>query len=71
MNQNESQVTKLTASAMGQLDPSALASRLKTLRLPMMRTCAMNLAVQAAKENWSHLDYLSAKSQLNWPLIPR
>ena len=33
--------------------------RLKKLRLPVMRTMAMQLADQAARENWTFLEYLS------------
>ncbi|MBU6237415.1 MAG: IS21-like element helper ATPase IstB [Planctomycetes bacterium] len=41
------------------LNPSELASRLKKLRLPTVRTSAVSIAEQAAKENWSHLEYLN------------
>jgi DNA replication protein DnaC len=59
MNQNETSTTKPTEPATRQLDPSAMVSRLKMLRLPTMRTSAITLAEQAAKENWSHLEYLN------------
>jgi DNA replication protein DnaC len=38
---------------------SELDGRLKKLRLPVMRTMATQLADQAARENWSFLEYLS------------
>lgn len=70
MNPNETPTTKSRESTTRLLNPSALDSRLTTLRLPAMRSCAMSLAEQAAKENWSHLEYLNEltilECQLRW-----
>lgn len=44
-------------------EPASIGERLKELKLPFMRQHFEALADAAAKEKWSHLDYLSALVQ--------
>jgi DNA replication protein DnaC len=59
MNQTNLNPTNTNEAHSKRPSLSELDGRLKRLRLPMTRTIATQLADQAARENWSYLEYLS------------
>ena len=54
-----SKVSRIADNSKPTIDTSKLPERLKSLRLPTLRETYLALAEQAAREQWTHTQYLA------------